>query len=112
MRSLPVSRCGEGRGRVVSRFTSRSSRRAARAISTAAREAHYCSECLEPRLLLAAHTWIGASPAGLNQLWSYGPNWIGGAPGATEAAVALVFPAAGVQKILIDDIVNLAQVDS
>src|SRR5256885_5719532 len=68
---------------------------------------------LEPRLLMAAHTWLGAAPAGLNQLWSYGPNWTSGvAPGTNETGVTLVFPVNGVQKILTDDIPSLAHVDA
>src|SRR4051812_30144305 len=113
MRRLPISRRGEGRGR-PSGFvsTNLARRRGTRVVGMAAGRAPVCSEWLEPRLLLAAHTWVGAQPAGLNQLWSFGPNWIGGAPGASEADVVLVFPPAGVQKILTDDILSLGQVDA
>src|SRR4051794_9128816 len=113
MWGLPLSRRGRGRGGVSSSWsTSHVTRRGRRIVATAARGVQACSESLEPRLLMAAHTWVGAQPAGLNQLWSFGPNWIGGAPGAAEADVTLVFPPTGVQKILTDDILNLSQVDS
>src|SRR5690349_18852696 len=102
MRGLSLSRRGRGRGGVFSSPSSPLTRRGRRIVATAARGVQACSESLEPRLLLAAHTWIGGQPAGLNQLWSFGPNWTSGvAPAANESDVALVFPAFGIQKVLI-----------
>src|SRR6478752_9917341 len=114
MRGRSLSRRGRGRGGVsLSSSSSQVTRRGSRIVSTAARGVQACSESLEPRLLLAAHTWLGGQPAGLNQLWSFGPNWTSGvAPAANEADVTLVFPAFGIQKVLLDDILNLSQVDS
>src|SRR4051794_23433098 len=103
----------QGRGRRASILSSLSSgsisrKRGDLAIAAATRSAGALAEALESRLLMAAHTWLGP----VNLLWSDPGNWIGGAPGANEAHVALVFPATGIQKSLIDDIPTLNQVDS
>ena len=47
-----------------------------------------CCEALEPRVLLAAHTWTGAR----STLWDDPKNWVGGAPAASESDVQLFFP--------------------
>jgi autotransporter-associated beta strand protein len=46
-------------------------------------------ETLEDRLAPASHVWVGAA----SNLWSNAANWSGGAPSASEAHVALTFPA-------------------
>src|SRR4051794_31220019 len=113
MRSIRSAAPVQGRGRRASLLSSLSSGSVSRkrrdlAIAAATRSAGALAEALESRLLMAAHTWLGP----VNLLWSESGNWIGGAPGANEAHVALIFPATGIQKSLIDDIPTLNQVDS
>src|SRR5438105_1686707 len=57
-------------------------------------------EALEDRLTPATHTWIGNNFS--NPFWSNPQNWVGGAPGANEKNVALVFSPSAVNASIND----------
>jgi autotransporter-associated beta strand protein len=61
-------------------------------------------DVLEDRLTPATHTWTGAST--VSPFWSDAANWSGGAPGAGESGVALIFPSA-LQMVNFNDITGL-----
>lgn len=58
-------------------------------------------EALEPRVLLATFTWDGG---GADANWSTAANWAGDALPATDGSADLVFPAAALGKVNVNDI--------